>query len=222
MLSRLILGTRHSYMVYLSLVPIVSGVALASFTEANFDFIGLISALCATGGFATSAIFSKQVLRETGMHHLYLLYKLGQMAALLFLPVWLVVDGSRIYSQVDMKIMVMLVANGSLHWLQNILAFTLYQMVCPLSYSVANVTKRIAVIWVSILLLKNPVTLLNISGMVIAVLGVFFYGRVKQQELLMSSQQLEKLNNNDTSKDKNGYHRHNYEGMINGRRTLAN
>ena len=96
-LSRLVLGVRHSWTVYLSLLPIVAGVAVATVTEISFDIIGLVSALAATGGFAIITIFSKKALKDTGMHHLRLLHKLGQMAALMFLPVWLLVRVHRVH-----------------------------------------------------------------------------------------------------------------------------
>ena len=98
------------------------------------------------------------------------------------------------------EIALLLLIDGALHWLQNILAFTLLKMVTPLTYAVANVTKRIAVISVSLLLLKNPVTVANLGGMMLAVLGqsqvspdclmfstdccsgVFCYNRAKHRE----------------------------------------
>ena len=90
-LTRLVLGVRHSWMVYFSLLPIVFGVAIATVTEISFDVVGLLSALSATAGFAIITIFSKKALKDTGMHHLRLLHKLGLMAAIMFLPVWLLV-----------------------------------------------------------------------------------------------------------------------------------
>lgn len=182
LITRFLLGTRHSFTVYASLFPIVMGVAVATFSEASFDVMGLLSALSATAGFSVIMIYSKQALKDTGMHHLRLLHKLGQMAALMFLPVWLLVEASRISSELTPDVMTLLVVDGSLHWLQNILAFTLLKLVTPLTYAVANVTKRIAVISVSLLLLKNPVTYTNIGGMLMAILGVFCYNRAKHHE----------------------------------------
>jgi len=182
LLGRILLGMKHSTKVYLSLVPIVGGVAVATLSEVSFDLLGLCSALSATCGFAIITIFSKQALRDTGMHHLRLLHKLGLMAAAMFFPVWLVVDGYSVYQGLNKDVTVLLLVDGALHWLQNILAFTLLKLVSPLTYAVANVTKRIAVITVSLLLLKNPVTYTNLGGMLLAIAGVFCYNTAKHSE----------------------------------------
>lgn len=60
--ARIVLKERQSRRVYLSLIPIITGVTIATFTEMSFDLNGLLSALLSTGVYAVLNVFVKKVL----------------------------------------------------------------------------------------------------------------------------------------------------------------
>ncbi|KAK0074671.1 hypothetical protein PV325_007959 [Microctonus aethiopoides] len=187
-LSRIILREKQTNRVYLSLVPIVGGVAIATLTELSFNFIGLISALASTVAFSLQTIYSKKVLCDTGLHHLRLLFILGRLALIMFLPVWIIYDlkslivESLSVNSISYNVLGLLVLDGILNWLQNIVAFSVMSIVTPLTYAVANASKRIFVIAVTLFILGNPVTGVNIFGMTLAIMGVFCYNKAKYDQ----------------------------------------
>ncbi|CAK9826714.1 Solute carrier family 35 member E1 homolog [Anthophora retusa] len=209
-LSRIILKEKQTWKVYLSLVPIVLGVGVATLTELSFNMIGLLSALASTMAFSLQNIYSKKVLHDTRIHHLRLLLILGRLALILFSPIWLLYDLRRlIYDPVtggsaDLSyyILGLLFLDGVLNWLQNIIAFSVLSIVTPLTYAVASASKRIFVIAVTLLVLGNPVTWLNILGMTMAICGVLCYNKAKYDQRLEKENQATLPNYYD--KNRNG------------------
>ena len=185
-LSKIFLKESHSNLVHLTLVPIVGGVLMATVSDIVVDSLGILNALVSTGAFTLQNIYSKKVMGDIDIHQLQLLEHITIIAFVFFIPVWAIVDGQvflfgngEFDSDNLMRIFVLIVFAALCNVGQNIFAFFVISTVTPLSYSIANVSKRIVIISGSLLFFKDPITLTTVLGMSIAIMGVFLYNRVK-------------------------------------------
>lgn len=191
-LSRVLLKETQSYRVYVSLLPIVAGVIVASATELSFSLLGMFSALFSTFTYSLLNILVKKLLKESDIHPIRLLAMNSQLAAIMVFPFWLLNDAftmTRSFGSADatsgapdMWLLCLLAMTGVLSFLQSLCAFALIHQLTALSYAVCNATKRITVIGSSLFTLHNPVTGTNVFGMMLSVFGVFCYNRAKQSE----------------------------------------
>ena len=89
--------------IYVTLLPIVIGVIIASISEISFDLIGFVSALFSTAVLATQNIYSKKTLTHIEIHHLALLSILCKLSGCLLVPFWFLLDGSQIDFKREVK-----------------------------------------------------------------------------------------------------------------------
>ncbi|XP_033115160.1 solute carrier family 35 member E1-like [Anneissia japonica] len=188
-LSRIIVNEKASKRVYLALATIIFGVLIATVTELTFNVIGGTFALIATITFSLQNVYTKKAIGDLYIHHLRLLLILGQLASLMLLPIWMYVDLTRIYNNKVLietlnwpKTLLLLFLSGLLNFTQNIFAFSVISLISPLSYSIANATKRIVIITSSLIFLRNPVTPMNVFGMGTAIIGVLAYNKAKYDD----------------------------------------
>eukprot|EP00039_Didymoeca_costata_P011369 m.159449 g.159449 ORF g.159449 m.159449 type:complete len:322 (-) comp15151_c1_seq10:1495-2460(-) len=187
--SKVILRTSYSWQIYMSLIPIVLGVIVTSATQLEFNLLGLVSALLSCCSLSLQSIFSKKVMK--GIDHLNLLLGTTQVCFLFFLPVWFFYEGysmmfgSALARHTFMEfheVMFELLGASLCNCAQTIIAFTFLSLVQPVSYSVANVSKRIVVIGGSMVYFGNLSSPSNLFGMFMAICGVAWYNKVKLDE----------------------------------------
>eukprot|EP00903_Cladosiphon_okamuranus_P013807 g12850.t1 len=190
--SAIFLKQIFSPLVYLTLVPVVAGVALASLKELDFKWAALGGAMGSNLAASTRAILSK---RSMGMdmgknmtpENLYAVLTI--MSSAMLLPLSAVVEGPKIQelwaSTVTTKekgneIVYNTVASGVFFYLYNEVAFRCLGVVHPVTHAVGNTFKRVFLIATSIIVFKSKLTPLAAVGSVMAIGGVLLYSLTKE------------------------------------------
>ena len=193
-LSAVFLGQIFSPLVYLSLLPVIAGVVLASTNEISFSMISLVSGLASNLMFALRALSAKRVMssslgRNLSPSNMYGLLTLIALA--LLLPVGLAVEGGQLAAGTAATIaelggvwpfVRLLLMTGVSHYVYNECAFVALSTVHPVTHAVANTVKRIAVIIVTVIYFGDKFTMAGAAGSTISILGVFLYSLAKARD----------------------------------------
>uniref|UniRef100_A0A7S3EMW8 Sugar phosphate transporter domain-containing protein n=2 Tax=Rhodosorus marinus TaxID=101924 RepID=A0A7S3EMW8_9RHOD len=182
-------GTAFHPAVYASLLPIVAGVTLASANEVSFNWLGFGTAMSSNIAFQSRNVLSKKCMQDVKMDNLNLFGYISMLSFLTLLPFTLILEGAQ-YASVfggaagagasGLGLLATLCICGFLHFLYNQFSYVVLQRVNPVTHSVGNTMKRVAVIVSSIVVFKNEVTTLNKIGTAIAIFGVGLYSQVKR------------------------------------------
>ncbi|KAF5175334.1 Phosphoenolpyruvate/phosphate translocator chloroplastic-like [Thalictrum thalictroides] len=186
--SALFMGEVPSLLVVSSLLPIVGGVALASMTEASFNWAGFWAAMASNVTFQSRNVLSKKfmVKKDQSMDNINLFSIITIMSLFLLFPVAFLMEGVKVspaYLQSaglnvrDLGTKALL-AGLCFHAYQQV-SYMILQRVSPVTHSVGNCVKRVVVIVTSVLFFRSPVSSLNSLGTGIALAGVFLYSRIK-------------------------------------------
>ncbi|KAK8949646.1 hypothetical protein KSP39_PZI005934 [Platanthera zijinensis] len=187
MFSALFLGEMPTIWIITSLVPIVGGVALASLTEASFNWSGFWSAMASNIANQSRNVLSKKLMaeKEASLDNITLFSIITIMSFFLTVPITLYVEGikftpsylqstgiTEIYAR-------FLLAGFCFHAYQQV-SYMILAKVSPVTHSVSNCVKRVVVIVSSVLFFRTPVSAINSLGTAVALAGVFLYSRLKK------------------------------------------
>ena len=199
----LMFGVRYSAKTYVSLLPLTLGVMLAcTFDMSISNGIGFLCALGSALIFVSSNIFFKKVMptgADAHAHHkldkLNLLFYSSSMAFLLMIPIWLYADLGALLASASAEpghvahpshghsaphsVAYYLVANGTVHFAQNIVAFVILASVSPVTYSIASLFKRVAVICMALVWFSQRVHPVQAGGIALTFVGLWMYNNAK-------------------------------------------
>ncbi|KAL0381737.1 UNVERIFIED_CONTAM: Phosphoenolpyruvate/phosphate translocator 2, chloroplastic [Sesamum angustifolium] len=189
LLSALFFGERPSIWVVSSLMPIVGGVALASFTEASFNWIGFGSAMASNLTNQTRNVFSKKLMvrKEETVDNINLFSIITIISFLFLAPSAILLEGVKFspsflatqgFNVKDLCIRLIL-SGLCFHTYQQV-SYMILQMVSPVTHAVGNSVKRVVVIVSSVIFFQTPVSPINSLGTAVALAGVFLYSRAKR------------------------------------------
>ena len=194
--SALILGQVFHPMVYVSLIPIFVGVALASSSELSFTMFGFLMAMASNFFFVARNVLATKFGSAGDMGEDQTTRKTNQLAALtfvatvVFLPVAFILPGglrsfpsawkAAVASGVPAgELVVRLLSSGFYFFMYQMSSFWVLSCVEPITHSVLNTLKRVVIIVVSVFVFRNPVTEQGVLGTATAVGGVLLYSLMK-------------------------------------------
>ncbi|PKA61704.1 Phosphoenolpyruvate/phosphate translocator 2, chloroplastic [Apostasia shenzhenica] len=191
LLSAIFLGEKPTVWVLFSLVPIVGGVALASMTEASFNWAGFWSAMASNVTFQSRNVLSKKVMvkKEESLDNINLFSIITVMSLFLLTPATLFVDGVKFtpsYIQsagLNLKQIYLrsLIAGLCFHAYQQV-SYMILSRVSPVTHSVGNCVKRVVVIVTSVLFFRTPVSPINSLGNYIFIIITFLPSSFNRDE----------------------------------------
>lgn len=182
--------------VYLTLIPVVGGVAYACLKERSFSWLAFWTAMGSNLAFALRAVVSKSALSagegELGENlNSVNLFGLVTIAAFLqSIPLFLLGEG---LSFIDLwkkaleagpststDLVRGLVVSGLFHYLNNEVMYLALSNVHPVTLAVGNTMKRVFIVVASVLVFRNPISVQAAIGSIVGIGGVLLYSLTKQ------------------------------------------
>ncbi|XP_076087232.1 solute carrier family 35 member E2A-like [Mytilus galloprovincialis] len=182
-ISYALIGEYTGMYTFMSLIPIMSGLALCSAYELSFNIKGFIAALATNLTECLQNVYSKVLI--SGDKYRYTPAELQFYTSLSSIAVqipacYFMIDMGSASKTFDITMISAYIINGICFHFQSISAYVLMSYISPVTHSVANTVKRAFLIWISVILFGNPVTFLSGLGTVIVTIGVLLYTKAKE------------------------------------------
>jgi len=177
------MSKRYPSLVYVSLIPTVIGVMLASWTETSFDIRGFWAAVLSSVVTACISILTG-VLLSVQLDSMNLLYLMAPLCFSMLLPAIFIfgeVENVIIwYFEASWDQILLLLISGSLAFALNLFNLLMIAYTSPLTSNIAGNVKSLFSITLSVWIFNNTITALNATGIMVAIGGVALYNHAVQ------------------------------------------
>jgi len=188
-LNAVLLGQILPLNVYLTLIPIIGGVGIASMKELSFTLLALGAAMLSNVSSALRSVFSKKTMQGNDIgenldaQNLYAVFTI--MSTLILIPMMLAIEGTGMFTAfkaavdagtfTNKSLATLLGLSGATYYLYNEVAFLALGKVNPVTHAVGNTIKRVVIIVASVIAFKAPMSTGSIIGSSIAIAGTLLY-----------------------------------------------
>ncbi|MBA0748269.1 hypothetical protein Gogos_005112 [Gossypium gossypioides] len=179
---------REGWLTYITLVPVVTGVIIASGGEPSFHLFGFIMCISATAARALKSVLQGILLSSEGekLNSMNLLLYMAPIAVVFLLPATLIMEENVVgitlaLARDDIKIIWYLLFNSALAYFVNLTNFLVTKHTSALTLQVLGNAKGAVAVVVSILIFRNPVSVTGMLGYTLTVFGVILYSEAKKR-----------------------------------------
>ncbi|KAL8933051.1 MAG: hypothetical protein Q9211_005989, partial [Gyalolechia sp. 1 TL-2023] len=179
---RVVFAGIYSTATYISLIPIIIGVMLASYGDLSATTVGLFVTLLGTILAAVKTVATNR-LQTAGLHFgaLELLHRMSPIACVQSLFV------AYVYGEFDRfepqllgtKGLVIVLANGIIAFSLNVASFEANKRSGALTMTIAANIKQVLTVVLAVVLWRIPIAAMNACGIALTLLGGAWYGRVE-------------------------------------------
>ncbi|KAI7908091.1 triose-phosphate transporter family-domain-containing protein [Cokeromyces recurvatus] len=192
MISIIFFKKSFSTMIYISLLPVVLGVAFATFGDYNYTMLGFVLTVLGTLLAAIKTIVTNRVqVGRLKLHPLDLLLRMSPLAFIQTL-IYAYITGemtaviSFAHSKLTLSLCFALLMNGVIAFFLNVISFTANKKTSALTMTVAGNVKQVLSIVLAVIIFNLNITFMNLIGIVLTLLGGAWYSNVSQQEKMKS------------------------------------
>ncbi|KAI9109129.1 hypothetical protein K1719_019752 [Acacia pycnantha] len=179
---------REAWLTYITLIPVVAGVMIASGGEPSFHLFGFIMCISATAARALKTVLQGILLSSEAekLNSMNLLMYMAPVAVAFLLPAAIIMEEDVIgitiaLARDDSRILWLLIFNSALAYLVNLTNFLVTKHTSALTLQVLGNAKGAVAVVISILIFRNPVSVTGMLGYSLTVFGVILYSEAKKR-----------------------------------------